>query len=81
MGSGSKRTPKGGLKELVAAFERGELSPSETSSKFGEGAYKDEPWSIVALRKRIYALRVRSRVRSREVANRSPTPGEARTAG
>ena len=25
--------------------------------KFGHGAYKDEPWGIVAMRKRVYAVR------------------------
>ena len=61
MGSGSALTPKGGLQELIAAYDRGELSTAATkemwSGKFGEGAYKDEPWSIVALRKRVYAMR------------------------
>ena len=56
MGSGSKSTPKGGLTELLDAALRGDLQP-EASGKFGEGAYKEEPWSIVAMRKRIYAIR------------------------
>ena len=29
----------------------------EWTGKFGNGAYKDEPWGIVAMRKRIYAMR------------------------
>ena len=56
MGSGAKSTPKGGLTELLDAALRGDLQP-EASGKFGEGAYKEEPWSIVAMRKRIYAIR------------------------
>ena len=56
MGSGHKSTPKGGLDGLLEAALRGELR-EEPSGKFGEGAYKNEPWSIVALRKRVYAIR------------------------
>ena len=53
MGSGASSAPKGGLTGMMEAALRGELQP-ELSGKFGERAYKDEPWSIVALRKRIY---------------------------
>ena len=56
MGSGASSAPKGGLTGMMEAALRGELQP-ELSGKFGERAYKDEPWSIVALRKRIYAVR------------------------
>ena len=56
MGSGASSAPKGGLTGMMNAALRGELQP-EVSGKFGERAYKDEPWSIVALRKRIYAVR------------------------
>jgi len=48
MGAGHKSTPKGGLNGLLEAALRGELT-EEPSGKFGDGAYKDEPWSIVAL--------------------------------
>ena len=49
MGSGAPSAPKGGLNGIMMAALRGELRP-EPSGKFGERAYKDEPWSIVALR-------------------------------
>jgi len=57
MGSGHKSTPKGGLDGLLEAALRGELREEPSGKKFGEGAYKNEPWSIVALRKRVYAIR------------------------
>ena len=56
MGTGAKSAPKGGLQELIDAAEARKQRP-EASGKFGEGPYKDEPWSIVALRKRVYAIR------------------------
>jgi hypothetical protein len=55
MGTGSPNTPKGGLKELVEATGKGEIL--EMPGKFGKGAYKDEPFGIVAIRKRVYAMR------------------------
>ena len=56
MATGSSRTPKGGLAAVAKASDKGKAAPS-TSGKFGEGAYKDEPWGIVAMRKRIYGVR------------------------
>ena len=56
MGTGAKSAPKGGLTRLIEAAEARKHRP-EASGKFGEGAYKDEPWSIVALRKRVYSMR------------------------
>ena len=44
MGSGASSAPKGGLTGMMNAALRGELQP-EVSGKFGERAYKDEPWS------------------------------------
>ena len=67
MGSGSKKTPKGGLKDLLEARVPRRLGDirlrmvtadsKKVLGKFGAGAYKDEPWSIVAMRKRVYAVR------------------------
>ena len=34
-----------------------EARTREGSGKFGEGAFKDEPWSLIAIRKRLTALR------------------------
>ena len=56
MATGSSRTPKGGLAAVAKASDKGKAAPS-SSGKFGEGAYKDEPWGIVAMRKRIYGAR------------------------
>ena len=56
MATGSSRTPKGGLAAVAKASAKGKAVPS-SSGKFGEGAYKDEPWGIVAMRKRIYGAR------------------------
>ena len=56
MATGSSRTPKGGLAGVAKASDNGKAAPS-TSGKFGERAYKDEPWGIVAMRKRIYGVR------------------------
>ena len=55
MGTGSPKTPKGGLKGLVEATGKGEVL--EMPGKFGKGAYKDEPFGLVAIRKRVYAMR------------------------
>ena len=57
MGTGASNAPKGGLDELLEAALKGDLQLPERNGKFGNGAYKDEPWSIVAMRKRIYAVR------------------------
>ena len=56
MVTGSEFTPKGGLTKLLAAHEVGEPMP-ERSGKYGEGCYKDECWSITAIRKRVTAVR------------------------
>ena len=56
MATGSSRTPKGGLKVVSKASAAGKEAPA-TTGKFGEGAYEDEPWGIVAMRKRIYGCR------------------------
>ena len=56
MATGHANTPKGGLRELANAIESGKARP-EWAGKFGNGAYKDEPWGIVAMRKRVYSLR------------------------
>ena len=56
MGTGAKSAPKGGLTRLIEAAEARKQRP-DASGKFGEGPYKNEPWSIVALRKRVYSMR------------------------
>ena len=56
MATGSECTPKGGLKALVKAHEEERALP-ERSGKFGEGAYKNEGWSVTAVRKRVTAVR------------------------
>ena len=61
MVTGSETTPKGGLKELLAVHEaaaRGEMvEVKEKTGAFGRGAYADEPWSCVAIRKRLTTVR------------------------
>ena len=56
MVSGSELTPKGGLEKMLAAHEKEEELPKPTG-KFGSGAYKDERWSLTALRKRVTSVR------------------------
>eukprot|EP00966_Prymnesium_polylepis_P323713 7379864-Prymnesium_polylepis.1 len=58
MVTGSERTPKGGLKALLAAHEGedGTVVPPRTG-QFGRGAYANEPWSLVAIRKRVTSVR------------------------
>ena len=77
MGTGAKSAPKGGLTRLIEAAEARKHRP-EASGKFGEGAYKDEPWSIVALRKRVYSMRrfyVRSSLKETVLYRYSTTYG------
>lgn len=63
MVSGSERTPKGGISELLAvhdAEERGMgevVDVKEKTGTYGRGAYADEPWSTVAIRKRLTTVR------------------------
>ena len=56
MVSGSELTPKGGLEKMLSAHEKHEQLPKPTG-KFGSGAYKDERWSLTALRKRVTSVR------------------------
>ena len=45
------------MKELLKAHEDLAAEAKQPTGKFGSGAYKDEPWGLVAMRKRIYACR------------------------
>ena len=56
MVTGSELTPKGGLKELLKAHENKTPAP-EMTFKFGRGCYAKEPWSFIAVRKRVTAIR------------------------
>ena len=56
MVSGSELTPKGGLEKMLTAHENNEERPKQ-SGQFGSGAYKDERWSLTALRKRVTSVR------------------------
>ena len=61
MVTGSPLTPKGGLGELIEAFEakRRELPRPKAKNErvVGKGAYSDEPWGLTAIRKRVGAAR------------------------
>ena len=46
MASGAKSTPKGGLGKLLEAHGAA-CQAAAASGQFGEGAYKNEPWSLV----------------------------------
>ena len=56
MVTGSPLTPKGGLGELIEAFEAKRELP-KAKNEFGKGAYSDEPWGLTAIRKRVGAAR------------------------
>jgi len=56
MVSGSEFTPKGGLSKLLEAHEAAEPMPPR-SGVYGRGCYKDEPWGVVAIRKRLTSVR------------------------
>ena len=56
MVTGSPLTPKGGLGELIEAFEAKRKLP-KAKDEFGKGAYSDEPWGLTATRKRVGAAR------------------------
>ena len=62
MVSGSERTPKGGSRQLLEAHEAqraGDASVvvAEPTGTYGRGAYSNEPWGVVAIRKRITSVR------------------------
>jgi hypothetical protein len=57
MVTGSALTPKGGLSELVAAFEAKTNLP-KAKYEYGKGAFASEPWGLTAIRKRVGAVRV-----------------------
>lgn len=59
---GSELTPKGGLGSLLEAHESRERGDAvveeyEKTGLYGRGAYKNEPWSCVAVRKRVTTVR------------------------
>ena len=56
MVSGSELVPKGGLKELIAAHEEARPMPARRG-EYGNGCYKDEPWGLTAIRKRLTSVR------------------------
>ena len=56
MVAGSEFTPKGGLSELLDAHVAAEPVPPR-SGVYGRGCYKDEPWGVVAIRKRLTSVR------------------------
>ena len=56
MVSGSELTPKGGLEKMLHAHEKNEERPKPTGL-FGSGCYKNERWSLTALRKRVTSVR------------------------
>ena len=60
MVTGSERTPKGGLKDLLAAHEAPDgkvVTVREKTGEFGRGCYADEPWALVSYRKRVTSVR------------------------
>ena len=72
MASGSAQTPKGGhAGDLLARAGQEAVSACGPRSKmnlkkgtYGSGAYADEPWSLQAYQKRVYAVRASSCERS-----------------
>ena len=56
MVAGSEFPPKGGLSELLDAHVAAEPVPPR-SGVYGRGCYKDEPWGVVAIRKRLTSVR------------------------
>jgi len=57
MVTGSPLTPKGGLGELLEAFEAKSEMP-KMKNEYGQGAFSSEPWGMTAIRKRVGAVRV-----------------------
>ena len=74
MAAGSKDTPKGGhAGDLLARAGQEAVTACGPRSKmklkkgaYGTGAYADEPWSLQAYQKRVYAVRANRRQRNRE---------------
>ena len=56
MVAGSELTPKGGLTKLLDAHKAAEPMPTR-DGVYGRGCYKDEPWGLVAIRKRLTSTR------------------------
>ena len=82
MASGSKDTPKGGHAGDLLARAGQEVVTAcgpRSKMKFKKGAYgsglcADEPWSLQAYQKRVYAVRASSCERSTRWAKRRPEP-------
>ena len=72
MAEGSRETPKGGHAGDLLARAGQEVATAcgprskmkRKAGKFGSGPYKDEPWSLQAYQKRVYAVRAQHRERT-----------------
>ena len=57
MGGGCPVSRRVSSRVPTPVWRGGRYRFAEPTGKFGNGAYKDEPWGLVAMRKRVYAVR------------------------